>query len=44
MKTKNYFEEKLLKLGYPISIAKEIKRDKQLQQEERITERLLKEE
>jgi hypothetical protein len=40
---KNYFEEKLLKLGYPTSIAKEIKMDKQLQREERITERLLNE-
>lgn len=40
---KNYFEEKLLKLGYPVRISKGIKHDKKLQQEERITERLLNE-
>lgn len=41
---KNYFEEKLLKLGYPQRIVREIKNNKELQREERITERLLKEE
>ena len=38
---KNYFEEKLLKLGYPIRISKGIKYDKKLQQEEQITEQIL---
>jgi uncharacterized membrane protein len=40
---KNYFEDKLLKLGYPQRIAKEIKNNKELQREERITEGLLNE-
>jgi len=37
----NYLEQKLLKLGYPTKIAKEMSKNKDLQKEERITDRIL---